>query len=78
MTNFNWRTQLKQIKIIYIINSNFRIKLKQINTLGPKQKIERMRTKQKSSIYDQFQLEDKIKRNENLCAKKLKEPKINK
>ena len=37
MTNFNWRTQLKQIKTKYIINSNQRIKLKQIKILGSKQ-----------------------------------------
>ena len=33
MINFNWRTQLQQIKTIYIININLKIKLKQINTL---------------------------------------------
>ena len=37
-----------------------------------------MRTKMKSIIYDQFQLEDKIKRNENLSTEQLKEPKRNK
>ena len=32
----------------------------------------------KSSIYEKFQLEDKIKRNENLRIEKLKKLKINK
>ena len=52
MTNFNWRTKLKQIKNCIRKNMGIKNKLK----------IKRIRDKMKNNIYNQFQLKGTIKK----------------